>query len=86
MSFLINEPEATTLLQPIVDEAVERAMSDLAGRVVPALEGALGRVLDGLQVTITISRKVQSETLDKLGDSIPGDGGAGGQLPASSGS
>lgn len=55
---LLDEGKAAALLQPIVDEAVDRATKNLATTDVPALEAALTRVFDGLTITITISRKV----------------------------
>jgi hypothetical protein len=44
-------------LKPIVDAAIANLIAGAAGQVVPALQAALQNALDGLTITVTVSKK-----------------------------
>ena len=63
MSILDPKADAAAL-QPVIDEAIERAAGDLRDKVLPVLAAALSKALvdgvDGLTITIQFSKKVTS--------------------------
>lgn len=54
---VLNPQDDAKALQPLVDSAVQEAISGLAAQVAPALGVAIGNALDGLTITITVSKK-----------------------------
>lgn len=54
---ILNEQADAKALQPIVEQAVTTAIQGLADKVSPAIGDALKNALDGLTITITISKK-----------------------------
>ena len=47
-------------LQPILDQVVQTAATALVQQVIPALQTALEGALDGLTITVVVSRKKPS--------------------------
>lgn len=56
MSVLDPKQDAAAL-QPVIDEAEQKVIQGLADTVAPALSDAVKNALDGLVITITISKK-----------------------------
>ena len=44
-------------LKPVIDGAIAEAIAGASSQVVPALQAALTNALDGLTITITVSKK-----------------------------
>ena len=54
---ILNPKDDAAALQPLIDQAVQQAMNDLAEKVAPALGVAIQDALNGLTITITVSKK-----------------------------
>lgn len=54
----ISDPKKdAAALQPVLDELEEQAIDAVIAKVIPALQDALTNALDGLMITVTISRR-----------------------------
>lgn len=56
MSILSPNDDAKAF-QPLVDKAIQEAISGLAAQVAPAIGEALKSALDGLTITVTFTKK-----------------------------
>jgi hypothetical protein len=54
---VFDPKQDAAVLKPLIEDALSKAIAQLTTETVPALQQALESVLDGLTVTITISRK-----------------------------
>jgi len=52
-----NPQKDAAALEPLLDKELEEAIDGIVGRVVPAIKTALVEALDGLTITILVSKK-----------------------------
>jgi len=57
---VLNEKDDAAAIAPVLQRAEDSAIQGLADKVAPALGEAIKNALDGLTVTITISKKGNS--------------------------
>lgn len=57
---ILNPKEDAAAIQPLVDKAVAQAIAGLANQVAPAVGAAIQSAIDGVTITISISRKERS--------------------------
>ena len=54
---ILNPKDDANAIQPVVDKAIAEETADLVTKVAPALSEALKDALNGLTITITVSKK-----------------------------
>lgn len=56
---VLNPQDDAKALQPLIDAALSEAINGLSNKVAPALGQAISTAIDGLTITISISKKGQ---------------------------